>query len=97
MSLFPGKEFVWSRASIIANAPNSSGVYVIWNKDRWIYVGETNDLQRRLLEHFDTAGTCILRNMPGGFGVELVSSQARVQRQNVLIGQLRPACNQMLG
>lgn len=94
---WPGQGHSWNRATILSMAPSSSGVYLIWNSNRWIYVGESNDIQRRLLEHFDDKASCIARQAPGAFGFELVNAGARVGRQNALIGQLRPACNQMLG
>lgn len=89
--------FYFAEASIVANAPSSSGVYGICNKDRWIYVGESNDVRRRLLEHFRESATCIWKCSPNAFVFELASSATRVQRQDSLILELKPACNQKLG
>jgi excinuclease UvrABC nuclease subunit len=92
-----GQGFTFDERTMATNAPNASGVYAIYS-DRWLYVGESNDIQRRLLEHARTAGTCILRNQPRGFVFELWATEPqRVARQNTLIAQLRPGCNQMMG
>jgi predicted GIY-YIG superfamily endonuclease len=77
---------------------HASGVYAIYNQQRWIYFGESNDLQRRLLEHLNNAGSCILNNAPNGFMFEVNATEAgRTARQNALILALSPACNQTLG
>lgn len=89
--------FAWSHASIVANAPHASGVYCIYNQQQWIYVGESGDLQARLLEHFNGDNACITRNAPTGFQFELVAANQRVARQNQLIVALKPICNQRLG
>jgi excinuclease UvrABC nuclease subunit len=90
--------FPWNRASILANAPQASGVYAIFNSKNWIYVGESGDIQARLLEHLNGDNLCIIQNLPTGFQFELVAGQAqRVARQNQLIVELKPVCNQKLG
>lgn len=89
--------FSWNHASIVANAPHSSGVYAIFNPQKWIYVGESGDLQARLLEHFNGDNACITRNVPMGFQFEVVAANQRVARQNQLILALSPVCNQRLG
>jgi len=92
-----GRNLLWNRGVILSSVPSASGVYAIWRPNVWIYVGETNDLQRRLLEHFDGDSPCITRAAPTGFGFELVQANTRVARQNALIPELRPTCNQILG
>lgn len=95
-----GNSFPFTEAGITANAPTRSGVYMIWGTggtNSVVYVGETNDLQRRLLEHRRETNTCIARQNPATCGFELVESVQRVQRQNQLIQEFRPTCNQMLG
>lgn len=88
--------FVWSEQSIRTNAPASSGVYAIYNSG-WLYVGETNDLQRRLLEHFDGDNPRITRAAPSGFIFEVCDQFARMRRQAALIAELSPSCNQTAG
>lgn len=94
------KTFNFHLLSILANAPHESGVYAIFNAQQWIYVGESGDLQARLLEHLngsDTTAISIKSHNPTGFLFELVPAVARLGRQNQLISELRPVCNQKLG
>ncbi len=79
-------------------APHSSGVYALYNARRWIYVGQCEDIQRRLLEHFAAeTDTCIQQQVPSGFAFELVTAARRVARQNDLLRTLNFSCNQRFG
>lgn len=97
MAAWNGQGYAYNRDNIARTAPERSGVYLIWNQAGWIYVGESNNIQRRLLEHFNGDNACITRHAPTGFGFELVDALLRVQRQNELILALSPPCNRMLG
>ena len=91
---------VWpfTKDGILANTPNASGVYALWTGETWVYVGESNDILRRLLELFGNPGPCIAKYVALVFGYELFSTEAqRVARQDQLIRELLPACNQPLG
>ena len=81
----------------VMQAPARSGVYALYTSQQWIYVGESNDIQRRLLEHLRGDNPCITRSRPTSFSYELCDENQRVARQNQLIVELRPTCNQMLG
>jgi hypothetical protein len=87
----------FNRLSIGLYAPAESGVYAIYNGRFWIYVGESENIQARLLEHLGDPTTCINRNQPTGFAYELVGERFRVQRQDQLILTLVPICNRRLG
>jgi hypothetical protein len=64
---------------------------------RW-YIGESNDMLRQLLELFGSPRPCIAQYVRLVFGYELVPTQTqRVARQDRLIRELVPACNQPLG
>ena len=91
---------VWpfTKDGILANTPNASGVYALWTGDTWVYIGESNDMLRRLLELFGSPRPCIAEYVRLVFGFELVQTEAqRVARQDQLIRELVPACNQPLG
>ena len=92
-----GNSFPYTAEAIALNAPNKSGVYVIWQTNTTIYVGESNDLARRLLEHQKDQDTCINNATPTRCGFELVAANTRVSRQDKLIAELKPICTQMLG
>jgi GIY-YIG catalytic domain len=90
--------FPWTRESIIRNAPNRSGVYALFKPTAWIYIGESGDIQTRLLQHFNGDDPCITREQPTGFQYELVTADRRLARQNQLIVALNwPPCNARLG
>jgi predicted GIY-YIG superfamily endonuclease len=90
-----GNTLPWERAAILREVPNASGVYALWRHDTWIYVGETYDLQRRLLEHFHGSEPCIVREGPTSFGFELLTPVTRLERQRALIFELTPVCNRL--
>lgn len=91
----PGYNF--TRASILANAPTGSGVYVLFTSETWVYVGEAGDIRARLIQHLDGDNACVTRLNPTGFQFELWPAHQRVARQDALIVQLHPACNRRLG
>lgn len=80
-------------AAIRREAPPSSGVYGLSNARGWIYVGETDDIQARLLEHLEETDTLLARGAPTGFSFELSPPGERVARQRQIVLELQPACN----
>lgn len=95
-----GENYKWyryNRASIIANAPQVSGVYAIFHGREWTYVGEGEDIRVRLLAHLNGDNRCITNSAPTGFQFEQWPASQRVARQDQLILALNPACNRRLG
>jgi len=91
---------VWpfTKNGILANTPNASGVYALWTGETLVYIGESSDILRRLLELFGGPRPCIAKYARLVFGYELVpTEEQRVARQELLIRELVPACNQPLG
>jgi excinuclease UvrABC nuclease subunit len=92
------KVWPFTKNGILVNTPNASGVYALWTGETLVYVGESNDILRRLLELFRSPRPCIAKYWRLVFGYELVPTEARrVERQDRLIRELLPACNQPLG
>jgi excinuclease UvrABC nuclease subunit len=90
--------FYYTEPSITANAPAASGVYAIYRQGHWIYIGESGSIRDRLLEHIRRQeNQCIVQSNPTHFAYELVAAAYRVQRQNELIAELHPSCNQRFG
>ena len=89
-----GANLPWNRSAILLQVPSAPGIYVIWRDAVAIYVGETQDLQSRLLEHFKGSNPRITEQQPTTFGFELSHGAARLPRQESLIAELRPLCNQ---
>ncbi|MGO8733759.1 MAG: hypothetical protein ACLQVM_13315 [Terriglobia bacterium] len=87
-----------------ALVPAASGVYGIYishgSQTDWIYIGESGDIQARLLEHLQKKGPedqCIESHNPTGFTFDVVPEDRRVQRQDELILELGSLCNKKLG
>jgi hypothetical protein len=92
-----GGHHPWNREAILKDVPSTSGVYAVWNQNQCIYVGETQDLQRRLLTHLQGDNDCIVRAEPTAFSFEPVAAGLRGARQSALIFQLRPVCSAASG
>ena len=92
-----GGHHPWNRDAILKSVPATSGVYALWNQNQCIYVGETQDLQRRLLAHLQGDNDCIVRARPTAFSFEPVPAGLRGTRQSALIFQLRPVCSSASG
>ena len=79
--------------SIQKNAPESSGVYGLSNAREWLFIGESDNIRARLLEHRRKIGTVLERQNPMGFTFELCSPSERSARRKALVRELKPRCN----
>lgn len=75
--------------------PNQSGVYGLFKKDAWIYVGK-GDMRQRLLDHFNGDNPCITRESPTSWMAEKISGDPSA-REKELILELKPICNIRVG
>ncbi len=82
--------------SIRRDAPSSSGVYGLSNARQWIYVGETDNIQARLLQHLEETNSVPADDPPTGFNFELWDPDQRAARQRQLIVELDPAGNRQM-
>lgn len=90
--------FRFDTSSVIANAPDASGVYALFNQGVWVYIGESQNIRERLLQHIaNEQNACVRRSNPQWFAYEPVLPVYRVVRQDQLILELHPTCNQRLG
>jgi predicted GIY-YIG superfamily endonuclease len=94
---FTNSGYSFTEAKIKAVAPTGSGVYGLYTSQRWVYIGETKNIEQRLLQHLAGDNACISGWNPTGFAYESVTADERVARQDALILELNPACNQKLG
>jgi predicted GIY-YIG superfamily endonuclease len=80
----------------ISLTPHAAGVYALYNRGHgWVYVGESDDIQFRLSEHYGTPGTCIQQKNANRYWYELVpDTELRTRRRNQFLKDLRPACQQ---
>jgi GIY-YIG catalytic domain len=79
------------------NAPSESGVYILFSTPgfTWeiIYVGDADDIQKRLLDHLGGDNPCITERQPTAFICERVEAARRRARRDELIGEYSPTCN----
>jgi predicted GIY-YIG superfamily endonuclease len=87
------RSFLYNASSVRQNAPAASGVYGIFTPHEWIYIGESQDLQARLLQHLNGDNPCIGTSGATSFSFELVPAQQRAVRQSALVLEYRPVCN----
>ena len=93
----PFNKFVpysFSLVSVQKNAPALPGVYGLSNAREWIFVGETENIKTTLISHLQETHTPVLEREPTGFMFELCGSYNRVDRQERLIQEYQPTCNQ---
>jgi excinuclease UvrABC nuclease subunit len=83
----------FSNVSIRTHAPSAPGVYGVSNARQWIYIGETDDIRERLLEHLTETSTRIRRYIPTGFTFEVCHSHNKAERHRRLVAQYSPVCN----
>jgi hypothetical protein len=87
----------FTMTSIGKNAPAASGVYGLANASRWIYIGETANIQAELLQHLRHPDAFLTEHTPSGFTYELSPAEHRVARQNRLVFELEPVGNGAAG
>lgn len=85
--------YSYTEGAIRVSAPRASGVYMIFNRTEYIFVGEAGDMRSRLLEHLKGDNECIVAHHPVYFNYELCSENRRAKRRADLIERLRPICN----
>lgn len=77
------------RESIALNAPEESGIYGLFSA-LWIFVGETENIRVRLLQHLTENDPKIRFYQPSGFAFEVISPSERHERMNQVIREVGP-------
>lgn len=91
--------YTFTRIRVIGIVPQAGGVYAIRSSrtGKMVYVGESDNLERQLLEHIDERSDetpCITRNSGDTFAWEVIASpKERALRQMGLVRDHRPICN----
>ena len=79
------------------NAPSASGDYILCSTPgfTWevIYVGDADDIKKKLLDHLNGDIPCITQTSPTAFMFELADAARRTERRDELIGEYSPTCN----
>ncbi len=74
-------------------APVVPGIYGMSNGREWVYIGQSENIQRALLEHLRVLDSAVLKWEPTGFVFEACTGEQRQIRQNSLILEHAPICN----
>jgi len=96
MSEFAGK----LNPQEVSRVPSKCGVYLLlrWNGCGWkvLYVGRSNDLNRRLQEHLPSneVNLCLRRNRPTHFACRVVKNEEKAYEAECrLYHHYSPPCN----
>ena len=85
--------FSFTFASVRQNAPRRGGVYGISNASEWLLIGSADDLQAALHKHLMETGTLLHSKAATGFTYEECEPGDRQGLLDLLVSELRPACN----
>jgi len=80
-----GEAYMLAYQAVREKAPNASGVYSLYTAQRWVYVGESDDIQQSLFQHLNEPSACMTRCGPLSFSFETAPAAERVARQHALI------------
>lgn len=86
------EKFPLGTFTVLEKSPPEPGVYALYAGRKWVYVGQSENIQLRLLRHLNGPDPCIITHDVTSFAYELVPADGRVSRQEELIVECRPAC-----
>jgi hypothetical protein len=89
--------FTFGFRAVRENAPSSSGVYTIYSSQRWVYVGDSDNIRQSLFLHLNDKNARMNGFGPLSFSFEMAPPIERVSRRNALVAELVPACNSSRG
>jgi hypothetical protein len=75
----------------VHEAPNASGLYTIYGPQRWVYVGESDDIRQSLFRLLNDSPAWMDRFGPLSFSFEQLPPIERAARQQALVEALNPA------
>ena len=93
MPTWLGSFFAFDERTVARTAPQSAGIYVLWRRGQWVYVGATMNLRERLTAIVKGDNECIARELPTEFGFEIIRAvEQREARRTDLVRYLEPIC-----
>ena len=78
----------------IGQAPEGSGVYVIFSRKRWVYVGASDNIRRSLFGHLTGSPPRLDGYGPLSFMFELAAAGDRTTRWQAAVTDLKPMCQE---
>jgi len=85
------KSYSFNEPSIFLHAPAKSGVYLLHNSARCLYVGYSDNIRQTLLRHRRGDHPAITVFDPDGFSYELQPDALSARRKDQLRSELEPA------
>jgi hypothetical protein len=85
------KSYSLNRLSIFLHAPAKSGVYLLHNSSRCLYIGDSDNIRQTLRQHLRDDNSAITLFDPDGFSFELQPEASRGRRKDQLNSELEPA------
>lgn len=85
------KSYSLNRLSIFLHAPAKSGVYLLHNSSRCLYIGDSDNIRQTLRQHLRDHNSAISLFDPDGFSFELQPEASRVRRKDQLSLEFEPA------
>ena len=83
----------FTSVSVRAHAPMAPGVYGISNAREWIFIGQAQNIQARLIDHIIENDPELMSRQPTGFVFELCGTSTQVTRRDRLVVEYAPVCN----
>ncbi len=78
---------------MLRNAPEESGVYGLCSSDQWVYIGQTSNIRKALLEYLRGQMPYVLQWQPKHFVFEVLPYKERLARHKVVVAHYQPTCN----
>jgi hypothetical protein len=75
----------------VHEAPNASGLYTIYSPQRWVYVGESDDIRQSLFRLLNDSPAWMDRFGPLSFSFERLPPDERAACRQALVEELNPA------
>jgi cell division septation protein DedD len=82
--------YTFDEQSIVAFAPQDSGVYGLYSFDGQVFIGESSNIREALLHHCSKTDFDTDRDRPISFMFEVCSDGSRAQRAQELIAKYQP-------
>jgi predicted GIY-YIG superfamily endonuclease len=86
------EHYRYTRDDIVWRAPKTSGVYGIYVREQFIFIGETASIQESLEKHLNGDNSCISSHAPTDFVFETCRETIRAARRQELATELKPLC-----
>lgn len=94
---FPSQQpLPYNKFSIEQLRSGLRGCYGIFRQGVWIYVGKSDDIRARMLDHINGDNPCISRSGATHFVLEVTLGDPSA-RERQLILECSPSCNQRVG